>query len=140
MSQKRQEARDRLRAENDYRVNLKAELEIRHLHEKIDHLLTKQWERLAEIQQIQLELLIYVRLRAVSLVNGQEFEMPITQAELGDATGLSTVHVNRTLQELRGNGLITTPKSGRVVIEDWDGLQKAGEFDATYLHLKKQAA
>ncbi|MFL4989288.1 MAG: DUF1003 domain-containing protein, partial [Microvirga sp.] len=45
------------RAENDYRVNLKAELEIRHLHEKIDHLLTKQWERLAEIQQIQLELL-----------------------------------------------------------------------------------
>ena len=57
MSQKRQEARDGLRAENDYRVNLKAELEIRHLHEKIDHLLTKQWERLAEIQQIQLELL-----------------------------------------------------------------------------------
>jgi Crp-like helix-turn-helix domain len=80
------------------------------------------------------------RLRAVSLVNGQAFEMPITQAELGDATGLSTVHVNRTLQELRGDGLITTPKNGRVVIEDWDGLQKAGEFDPTYLHIKKQAA
>ena len=44
---------------------------------------------------------VYVRLRAVGLVNGQAFEMPITQAELGDATGLSTVHVNRTLQELR---------------------------------------
>ena len=72
---------------------------------------------------------IYVRLRAIGLVNGQAFEMPITQAELGDATGLSTVHVNRTLQELRGNGLITTPKSGRVVIEDWDGLQEAGEFE-----------
>jgi uncharacterized membrane protein len=57
MSQKRQEARDRLRSQNDYRVNLKAELEIRHLHEKLDHLLTKQWERLTEIQQIQLELL-----------------------------------------------------------------------------------
>jgi uncharacterized membrane protein len=57
MSQKRQEVRDRLRSQNDYRVNLKAELEIRHLHEKLDHLLTKQWERLAEIQQIQLELL-----------------------------------------------------------------------------------
>jgi uncharacterized membrane protein len=57
MSQKRQEARDRLRAQNDYRVNLKAELEIRHLREKIDHLLTNQWERLAEIQQIQVELL-----------------------------------------------------------------------------------
>jgi uncharacterized membrane protein len=55
MSQKRQESKDRLRSENDYRVNLKAELEIRHLHEKMDHMLTHQWERLAEIQQIQLE-------------------------------------------------------------------------------------
>ena len=57
MSQKRQEAKDRLRSENDYRVNLKAELEIRHLHDKIDHLITRQWERLAEIQQIQLEIM-----------------------------------------------------------------------------------
>jgi uncharacterized membrane protein len=57
MSQKRQEAKDRLRSENDFRVNLKAELEIRHLHEKVDHLLNKQWERLTEIQEIQLELL-----------------------------------------------------------------------------------
>jgi uncharacterized membrane protein len=57
MSQKRQEAKDRLRGENDYRVNLKAELEIRHLHEKIDHLINRQWERLAEIQQIQLEIM-----------------------------------------------------------------------------------
>ena len=57
MSQKRQEAKDRLRSENDYRVNLKAELEIRHLHEKIDHMLTRQWERLAEMQQLQLEIM-----------------------------------------------------------------------------------
>ncbi len=57
MSQKRQEAKDRLRSENDYRVNLKAELEIRHLHEKIDHLLSHQWQRLAEIQQMQIELI-----------------------------------------------------------------------------------
>jgi uncharacterized membrane protein len=57
MSQKRQEAKDRLRSENDYRINLKAELEIRHLHEKMDHILTRQWERLAEIQQIQLEIM-----------------------------------------------------------------------------------
>jgi uncharacterized membrane protein len=49
MSQNRQEARDRLRAQNDYQINLKAELEIRHLHQKIDHLLTHQWERLMEI-------------------------------------------------------------------------------------------
>src|SRR5216117_539779 len=57
MSQNRAEARDRLRAENDYKVNLKAELEIRHLHEKIDHLLRRQYNRLFEIQQIQVELL-----------------------------------------------------------------------------------
>ncbi len=55
MSQKRQEAKDRLRAFNEYKVNLKAELEIRHLHEKIDYLISKQWQRLAEIQQMQLE-------------------------------------------------------------------------------------
>jgi uncharacterized membrane protein len=57
MSQRRQEARDRLRAENDYKVNLKAELEIRHLHEKIDHQLARQWERLAEMQRLQIEML-----------------------------------------------------------------------------------
>ncbi|MGA0597740.1 DUF1003 domain-containing protein [Enterovirga sp. CN4-39] len=57
MSQKRQEAKDRLRSLNDYQVNLKAELEIRHLHEKIDHMVTRQWERLAEIQQLQLEIM-----------------------------------------------------------------------------------
>jgi uncharacterized membrane protein len=57
MSQNRQEEKDRLRAEHDYRVNLKAELEIRHLHEKLDHLLIHQWQRLLEIQEIQTELL-----------------------------------------------------------------------------------
>jgi uncharacterized membrane protein len=57
MSQNRAEARDRLRAEHDYKINLKAELEIRHLHEKLDHLLSRQYNRLFEIQQIQLELL-----------------------------------------------------------------------------------
>ena len=57
MSQNRAESRDRLRAENDYKINLKAELEIRHLHEKIDHLLRRQYNRLFEIQQIQVELL-----------------------------------------------------------------------------------
>ena len=57
MSQRRQEAKDRLRSLNDYRVNLKAELEIRHLHEKVDHLMNVQWQRLAEIQQMQLEMM-----------------------------------------------------------------------------------
>ncbi len=57
MSQKRQEAKDRQRAESDYMINLRAEMEIRQLHEKIDHQMAQQWERLAELQQIQIELL-----------------------------------------------------------------------------------
>jgi uncharacterized membrane protein len=57
MSQNRQEAHDRKRAMQDYQINLKAELEIRHLHEKIDHLLLTHSERLMEIQQYQTELL-----------------------------------------------------------------------------------
>lgn len=61
MSQQRQEAKDRARSRNDYQVNLKAELEIRHLHEKMDHLVNRQWQRLAEIQEVQIELLQELR-------------------------------------------------------------------------------
>lgn len=57
MSQNRLETKDRLRSESDYRTNLKAELEVRLLHEKVDHLLTHQWQRLLEIQALQLELM-----------------------------------------------------------------------------------
>lgn len=57
MSQNRIESRDRLRSENDYQVNLKAELEIRHLHEKLDVLLKHQWQKLLEIQQIQMDFM-----------------------------------------------------------------------------------
>ncbi len=57
MSQNRKEAKDRLRNQNDYKVNMKAELEIRNLNEKIDHLAQNQWQRLLEIQGEQLEIL-----------------------------------------------------------------------------------
>ena len=68
MSQKRQEAKDRLRSLNDYKVNLKAELEIRHLHEKIDYLLSRQWQRLAEMQQLQIDQLQQKRLKKMKSV------------------------------------------------------------------------
>jgi uncharacterized membrane protein len=51
------EAKDRLSSKHDYQINLKAELKVRHMHEKLDHLLSHQWERLEQIQEIQLELL-----------------------------------------------------------------------------------
>ncbi len=57
MSQNRQEAKDRLRSENDYKVNMKAELEIQHLNEKLDELSRHQWRRLMEIQQIQMDMM-----------------------------------------------------------------------------------
>jgi len=57
MSQNRQEAKDRIQSEHDYRINLKAELEIRHLHEKVDHLLMNQWQKLMDIQELQMDLI-----------------------------------------------------------------------------------
>lgn len=57
MSQNRHSAKDRLKSDYDYQINMKAELEIRHLNEKIDFLLVKQWQRLLEIQQFQTDLM-----------------------------------------------------------------------------------
>ncbi len=68
MSQNRQEAKDRLRSEHDFKVNLKAELEVRYLNEKLDHLINHQWQNLLETQQVQLEMLqeLMAREEAVS--------------------------------------------------------------------------
>lgn len=57
MSQNRKDQKDRIRSENDYKINLKSELEIRHLHEKMDNLVQKQWQRLLEIQRLQLDIM-----------------------------------------------------------------------------------
>jgi CRP-like cAMP-binding protein len=75
-----------------------------------------------------------VRLDAVGLASGGSYPWPITQLEVGDSLGLSSVHVNRTLQELRGDGLITL-RGSTLVIHDWEALQKAGDFTAEYLQL-----
>ena len=66
-------------------------------------------------------------------------ELPLSQAEIGDAIGLSNVHVSRTLKELRDDGLLTF-KGGSLSVLDWDGLVRAGEFDPAYLHLQTPAA
>jgi CRP-like cAMP-binding protein len=77
---------------------------------------------------------IFLKLEAMGLTTGNSFDFPITQSEIGDATGLSTVHVNRSVQKLRAEGLITFQK-GRCTIDNWEGLAEAGMFDPTYLHL-----
>ena len=81
---------------------------------------------------------MYLKLQAVGLANDHRCPMPLTQTDLADALGLSTVHVNRVLQEMRGKGLITL-RSNTLVIAAWNELMAAGEFDPTYLHLQKRA-
>jgi CRP-like cAMP-binding protein len=87
------------------------------------------------IAHVLCELL--VKFRSIGLANGHDIELALTQAELADALGLSTVHVNRVLQELRGDGLLTL-RGRSLSVRDWPGLKRAGEFDPTYLHLNEK--
>ena len=80
---------------------------------------------------------VFLKLKAVGLTNGNSFDFPITQGEIGDATGLSTVHVNRSIMELRKDGLIILEKS-RCTIPDLSRLEEAAMFDPTYLHLTRE--
>jgi CRP-like cAMP-binding protein len=80
---------------------------------------------------------LFIRFRAVGLAKDYTIGFPITQDEIGDAMGLSSVHVNRSLQALRKNGLIAL-KNVSLEILDWPGLQDAGDFDPTYLHLTNE--
>lgn len=81
---------------------------------------------------------MYVKLEAVGLAGDNRCPLPITQAELGDALGLTTVHVNRTLQAMRGQGLITL-RGSTLVVHAWKELCQSSEFDPAYLHLAKTA-
>jgi CRP-like cAMP-binding protein len=76
------------------------------------------------------------KLRAIGRSDGIRFELPMTQTEIGDALGLSTVHTNKSLRALRQTGLIEL-RGRRLKILDWDGLCELGEFDPGYLHLRK---
>ena len=82
---------------------------------------------------------MFARMKAVGLAQEDTCEWPITQAEVGDALGLSTVHVNRSLQKLRETGAVEV-RGASLTVKDWDALQELGEFDPTYLHLRKEAA
>ncbi|WP_298952668.1 Crp/Fnr family transcriptional regulator [uncultured Methylobacterium sp.] len=79
---------------------------------------------------------IFIRLRGVGLTEGHSCVLPVTQADLGDAMGLSNVHINRTLQELRGSGLIVL-KGRQLTIPSLAALQTASLFNANYLHLDR---
>jgi CRP-like cAMP-binding protein len=80
---------------------------------------------------------LFLRLQAVGRAEGDTIQLPITQAELGDTLGLSTVHVNRVLQELRKDGLIRW-QGDALTILDWERLKRVGEFTSTYLSLQEE--
>lgn len=90
---------------------------------------------MARIAHIFCELL--VRLRLVGLADETGYALPLTQADLADVTGLTSVHVNRMLKKLRDEKLLTF-RGSRVAISDWEGLQRLAEFDPTYLHLERR--
>jgi CRP-like cAMP-binding protein len=77
---------------------------------------------------------LFVKLDAVGLTKGYTCDFPLTQSVIADALGLSTVHVNRSLMELRGKGLITLEKHTLKILK-WDELQEEAGFDPLYLHL-----
>jgi CRP-like cAMP-binding protein len=77
---------------------------------------------------------LHTRLAAIGLADGDSCPMPVTQNDLGDAMGQTSVHINRTLQELRGLGLITL-RGRRLTIHDPAALARLALFDPTYLHL-----
>lgn len=87
----------------------------------------------ARIAHLLCELV--VKYRAVGLATDHAIELPLTQAEIGDALGVSTVHANRVIQELRADNLINW-FGQKLTVLDWKGLKAAGDFDPTYLHLK----
>ncbi|MBB2965106.1 helix-turn-helix domain-containing protein [Methylobacterium sp. R2-1] len=82
---------------------------------------------------------VLLRLRAVGLATEANCELPLTQVDLADTTGITSVHVNRSLRELRRRGLIEL-EGGRLKILDYAGLQALAEFRANYLHLGDRAA
>lgn len=81
---------------------------------------------------------MYLRLQVVGQTEGMAFELPLTQSVIGDVLGLSTVHVNRLIAELRAEGLVAW-SSFQVEILDWDRLATIAEFDPTYLRLHREA-
>jgi CRP-like cAMP-binding protein len=103
----------------------------------IDAAIYRQWltnvgRRPAYARIAHLLCEVFWRFQAVGLLRQHSCELPVTQTDLADATGLSTVHVNRTLQQMRAEGLIVL-QSRLLSVLDWPRLREVGEFDPSYL-------
>ncbi len=78
-----------------------------------------------------------LRLQTIGLTTDDSYEQPINQTAIGDAFGVSTVHTNRVLQDLRADGLITS-EGKTLIINDWERLQQVAQFQSDYLHSDQQ--
>lgn len=96
--------------------------------------LVSMGQRSANKQMAHLICELLVRLQTVGFADADSFNFPLSQIDLGDTLGLSVVHVNRTLQDLRGLNLVSW-KHKRVHIPDVERLNAYADFDPSYLHL-----
>jgi len=108
----------------------------------LDAALYRQWlinlgRRSAYARVAHLLCEVWARLEVIGRTQGRAYELPLTQTHLADAMGLSLVHVNRTVQRLRRDGLITF-HDYEVVVLDWQRLQTVAEFDRSYLQVSPE--
>jgi CRP-like cAMP-binding protein len=108
----------------------------------IDASIQREWtlslgRRSAIARMAQLFCELNVRLAIVGLAQNDSYEFPLTQVEVGECLGLTSVHVNRTIQEMRRQGLVDW-QGGRLTIHDLDALKRVAEFDGTYLYVEKR--
>jgi CRP-like cAMP-binding protein len=113
-------------------------------NEMVENAIAREWmvgmgRRTAYARIAHLFCEMFARLKAMGLVEANRCRFPITQTHLSDSLGLSVVHTNRVLQALRGDGLLSF-RGGELIVHDWPGLQAAGEFDPTYLHMRSKVA
>lgn len=108
----------------------------------LDAAIHREWEvslgrRSAISRLAHLFCEIYVRLGLVGLADAFSYDLRLTQTDLSECLGLTPVHVNRSLKELREQGLVDF-RAGRVDIKDMSGLERVAEFDPAYLYLEKR--
>lgn len=109
----------------------------------LDAAIHREWEvslgrRSAVARLAHLFCELYVRLEIVGLTEGNEYPLSVTQVELAECLGVTSVHINRTMQQLRSDGLVEF-RSGRVTLLNHQALKEIAEFDPTYLYLDRRA-
>lgn len=100
--------------------------------------ITNNSARLMRTRMAHLFCELFYKMRAAGLSEGNKCQFPISLVQLGEALGMAIASVNRTLQELRGSGTADL-RNGELIVLKWRELQRLGDFDPGYLHLKRRS-